>query len=126
MADSSTARYVLVNNSARVCPQTVLFSKLCHSGGSVWRCLRYKHLWGPHCWVSSLLSLILLHSSQRPFKKPLSLLIFGERSMSRKADVLFSRYAIRGGKCDYDSDRPCIDTRAAVQRDTVQRIDQAR
>lgn len=47
-----------------------------------------------------------------------------ERSMSRKADVLFSRWAIRGGKCDYDSDRPSIDT--SKQRDTPQRIDRAR
>lgn len=30
---------------------------------------------------------------------------------------------IRGGKCDYDSDRSCIDTQPSEQRDTLQSID---
>lgn len=79
------------------------------------------------CRVSSCICLRLLTLVSKTLQEVSFPPDFGEdeRSVSRKADVLFSRQAIRGGKCDYDSDRPSIDRQPSEERDTLQRIDRA-
>lgn len=62
---------------------------------------------------------------QRNLKRALSLQVLGRRRgvCKQEGGCFIQEVSDKWGKCDYDSDRPCVDTQACQQCDTLQHID---